>query len=115
MLGRLLGTKVGMTQIFDENRNVIPVTVVEIGDWFVTQVKTEEKDGYNAVQIGFPRKKYRGFPFSHAWLKNREKFFVHIKEASLSKDDVGFWRWSRWSRIDIPSCSGFDWKHVYRR
>ena len=49
----LIGRKVGMTQIFDEKGNVIPVTVVELGPCTVTQKKTIENDGYNAVQLGF--------------------------------------------------------------
>lgn len=49
----LIGRKVGMTQIFDEKGNVIPVTVVELGPCTVTQKKTTENDGYNAVQLGF--------------------------------------------------------------
>ena len=49
----ILGKKVGMTQIFDENGVVIPVTVIEAGPCTVVQVKTVETDGYNAVQIGF--------------------------------------------------------------
>ncbi|MFH1542204.1 MAG: 50S ribosomal protein L3 [bacterium] len=50
---KLLGFKKGMTQIFDETGNVVPVSVIEAGPCFVTQIKTEEKDGYNAIQIGF--------------------------------------------------------------
>ncbi len=49
----LLGKKIGMTRVFDEEGNVIPATVIEAGPCFVTQVKTQEKDGYNAVQLGF--------------------------------------------------------------
>ncbi|MFU0824306.1 50S ribosomal protein L3 [Clostridium sp.] len=49
----ILGRKLGMTQIFDESGKVIPVTVVEAGPCVVTQKKTEEKDGYNAIQVGF--------------------------------------------------------------
>ena len=52
MLG-ILGKKIGMTQIFDENGNVVPVTVVEAGPMTVIQVKTVESDGYNAIQVGF--------------------------------------------------------------
>ncbi|MBF8983484.1 50S ribosomal protein L3 [Lutibacter sp. B2] len=53
----ILGRKVGMTQIFTEEGVVIPVTVVEAGPIYVTQVKTVETDGYNAIQIGFEDKK----------------------------------------------------------
>ena len=49
----LIGKKLGMTQIFDEQGKVIPVTVIEAGPCLVAQVKSEETDGYNAVQLGF--------------------------------------------------------------
>jgi large subunit ribosomal protein L3 len=53
----LLGKKIGMTRIFDEVGNMIPVTVIEAGPCYVTQVKTREKDGYDAVQLGYGSKK----------------------------------------------------------
>ena len=53
----ILGKKMGMTQIFDEEGNVIPVTVIEAGPEVVTQIKTVETDGYNAVQVGFEDQK----------------------------------------------------------
>jgi len=49
----LIGKKVGMTQIFDENGKVIPVTAIEVGPCTVTQIKTVEQDGYTAVQLGY--------------------------------------------------------------
>lgn len=49
----IIGKKVGMTQIFDENGKVIPVTVIEAGPCIVSQKKTIESDGYNALQVGF--------------------------------------------------------------
>ena len=49
----IIGKKVGMSQIFDENGHVIPVTVIEAGPCVVTQKKTTEKDGYEAVQLGY--------------------------------------------------------------
>jgi len=49
----IIGRKVGMTQVFDETGAVIPVTVIEAGPCYVTQVKTTEADGYDAVQLGF--------------------------------------------------------------
>lgn len=49
----LLGTKLGMTQLWDENNKVVPVTVIQAGPCVVTQVRTPETDGYNAVQLGF--------------------------------------------------------------
>jgi large subunit ribosomal protein L3 len=53
MLSGLLGRKVGMTQVFGPNGTVIPVTVIEAGPCFVTQIKTAARDGYEAVQLGF--------------------------------------------------------------
>jgi len=53
----VLGKKLNMTQIFDESGNVRPVTLVEVEPCTVTQIRTEEKDGYKAIQIGFGHKK----------------------------------------------------------
>ena len=56
----LIGKKIGMTQVFDENNHLLPVTVLEAGPCPVTQVKTVENDGYDAVQIGYgPQKESR--------------------------------------------------------
>jgi large subunit ribosomal protein L3 len=49
----LLGNKIGMTQIFDESGNIIPVTILKVGPCIVTQVKTKSKDGYDSIQIGY--------------------------------------------------------------
>ena len=49
----LLGNKIGMTQIFDESGNIIPVTILKVGPCVVTQIKTKTKDGYNSVQLGY--------------------------------------------------------------
>jgi len=57
MLKGLIGRKVGMTQIFDEDGAALPVTLIEAGPCYVTQVKTEDKDGYSAVQLGFDEAK----------------------------------------------------------
>ena len=56
----ILATKVGMTQIFNEDGVLTPVTVLQAGPCVVTQVKTEENDGYSAVQVGFVDKKEKG-------------------------------------------------------
>ncbi len=53
----LIGKKVGMTQVYDENNKLVPVTVIEAGPCPVTQVKTDDVDGYTGVQIGFGEKK----------------------------------------------------------
>jgi len=55
----ILGKKIGMTSLFDDNGEVIPCTVIEAGPCYVTQVRTKEKDGYEAVQLGFDEKRDR--------------------------------------------------------
>jgi large subunit ribosomal protein L3 len=57
MLDGLLGKKISMTQIFDESGEVIPATVIEAGPCPIVQIKTEDREGYNAVQLGFGAKK----------------------------------------------------------
>src|SRR6184192_2977257 len=59
MLNALLGRKIGMTQVFGVNGTVIPVTIIEAGPCVVTQVKTADRDGYEAVQIGFEQQPIR--------------------------------------------------------
>ena len=53
MLDGILGRKIGMTQIFEEDGTALPVTVVQVGPVTVMQKKTEEQDGYESVQVGF--------------------------------------------------------------
>ena len=55
----LLGKKIGMTSIYDDAGKMIPVTVIEAGPCVVTQVRTKEKDGYDAIQLGFDEKKLK--------------------------------------------------------
>ena len=74
MISSLLGKKIGMTQVYDAQNVLVPVTVVEAGPCSVVQVKTVETDGYNAVQIGFQTKK----------TKNSSKAELgHAKKAAL--------------------------------
>ncbi len=81
----IIGKKVGMSQIFNEAGKVIPVTVIEAGPCFVVQKKTEEKDGYNAVQLGFedvPERKLTKPQQGH--LKKAEApMKKHLKEFKL--------------------------------
>lgn len=49
----LLGNKIGMTQIFDESGNIIPVTILKVGPCVITQIKTKSKNGYDSIQIGY--------------------------------------------------------------
>ena len=57
MLKGIIGRKLGMTQIFGEKGNIIPITVIEAGPCAITQIKTKEKEGYNALQLAFLKKK----------------------------------------------------------
>jgi large subunit ribosomal protein L3 len=85
MLNSVVGTKVGMTQFFDKNGDVVPVTVVDINNWFVTQIKSAENEGYSALQLGLLRKRFRGSEFSPLWLKAKDDHFMRIKEVMLDQ------------------------------
>jgi large subunit ribosomal protein L3 len=77
MLPGILGTKIGMTHIFRDDGKMVPVTVIQAGPVYVTQIKTEETDGYNAVQVGFgaAREKHLTFPK-----------YGHLKKAGLTQN-----------------------------
>ena len=77
------GKKIGMTQLFVGDK-VVPVTAIDVANWVVTQIKTQEHDGYNAVQIGLPRDRYIKQAFSAEWVKKAKKFFVLMKEVKLA-------------------------------
>lgn len=83
MLKALLGKKIGMTQIFDQEGKVIPVTVVDTKNWVVTQIKTKENDGYSSLQLGLLKKKFEGNSFSPEWLKAKKDYFALFKEVPL--------------------------------
>lgn len=61
-MGGILGKKIGMTRIFDQTGNVVPVTVVQAGPCYVTQIKEKEVDGYDAIQLGFDVKREKRTP-----------------------------------------------------
>ncbi|EJP6471997.1 50S ribosomal protein L3 [Clostridium botulinum] len=81
----ILGKKLGMTQIFNENGKVIPVTVIEAGPCTVIQKKTVEKDGYEAIQVAFGdiREKLRNKPIKGHFAKAGVAVKRHIKEFKL--------------------------------
>ena len=93
MLPGILGTKVGMTHVFTEDGKMIPVTVIAAGPVFVTQIKTQESDGYSAVQVGFGPKSSKNM----TWPK-----YGHLKKAGVNTN----LRWIREFRVDDPS--GFE-------
>ena len=86
MAKAILGRKLGMTQIFTEEGRVVPVTVVESGNNFVLQNKTDETDGYNAVQIGFGEVKEKNVnkPLKGHFEKAGVKAVRFIREMRLS-------------------------------
>lgn len=90
----ILGTKLGMTQVFDEENRVVPVTVVEAGPCVVTQVRTKDVDGYDAVQIAYgeidPRKanKPQAGHFKKAGVTPR-RHVVEIRTPDASSYEVG--------------------------
>lgn len=90
----ILGTKLGMTQVFDEENRVVPVTVVEAGPCVVTQIRTEEKDGYTAVQIAYgeidPRKvkKPQAGHFKKAGVTPR-RHMTELRMGDVSGYEVG--------------------------
>ena len=81
----IIGKKIGMTQIFDEIGNVIPVTVIEAGPCVVTQKKTTENDGYEAVQLGFidAKEKQLTKPMKGHFAKANVAAKKHLKEFRL--------------------------------
>jgi len=83
MLNTLLGKKIGMTQIFNESGIVVPVTVVNIARWVVTQIKTVEKDGYSALQVGWLRQRFDTKNFSPDWLKKKKQYFSSVREIQM--------------------------------
>jgi len=90
----ILGEKLGMTQVFDENNRIVPVTVVQAGPNVVTQVRTPERDGYSAVQVAFggidPRKvnKPESGHFKAAGVTPR-RHLVEIRTTDAAEYEVG--------------------------
>ena len=88
MMKSMLGRKVGMTQVFQEDGTLIPVTVVEAGPLVVVQKKTEEKDGYNAIQVGYDEIK-----------ENKVK---KPEKGHFDKAEVEYKKYLREFRVDNP-------------
>ena len=100
MFKGLIGKKIGMTQIFDDNGAAIPVTLIEAGPCFVTQVRTAEKEGYTAVQLGFDEikpKRLTGGELGHLkknnlppmrFLREFRSKAIELKEGDVVKVDV---------------------------
>ncbi len=85
----LIGKKVGMTQLFDESGNLIPVTLIEAGPCYVTQIRTLQSNGYQAVQLGFGEakpKKLTGGQLGHL-KRNDLPPLKHLREFRIKKQD----------------------------
>ena len=86
----LLGKKVGMTQLIAEGGEVVPVTLIEAGPCYVTQVKTEAKDGYNAIQIGFgPAKRLNKPELGHLRDLPRLRHLREVRTDDVDQYKVG--------------------------
>ena len=110
----ILATKVGMTQIFDENGALIPVTVLQAGPCVVTQVKTVENDGYEAVQVGFvdKRDKLVSKPAKGHFDKAGVSYKRYVRELKLEnageysvKDEIKADVFAAGDRIDATAIS----------
>jgi len=90
MLPGILGTKIGMTNVFGEDGRMIAVTVIEAGPVYVTQIKTPDKDGYSAVQIGFQEISDKNLSFpKHGHLKKAgvKSNLRHLREFRVEQLD----------------------------
>jgi large subunit ribosomal protein L3 len=84
MMG-LIGRKIGMTQLFDEKGDIVPVTVVEAGPCTVTEIRTSERDGYTALQLGFGTNKEKRFtkPYLGQFTKRNLPPSRHLREFRI--------------------------------
>jgi 50S ribosomal protein L3 len=121
----LIGKKVGMTQIFDEKGMIIPVTVIEAGPCVVSQVKTVETDGYNAVQLGFGEVKSHKVnkPKAGHFAKANVEAKKHLREFRLEDvsnvkvgDEVKADTFEQGEKIDVQGISkGKGFQGVIKR
>lgn len=85
MVQGVWGRKLGMSQRFVGDK-IIPVTAITVDNWVITNVRTVERDGYRAIQIGQIKKRYMQSNFSLEWIKQIKKYFSAIKEIKVSGD-----------------------------
>ena len=84
MVSGIWGKKVGMTQVFS-NDVVIPVTVIDVSDWVVTGIKTKDRDGYNAIQVGCLRERFSGQKPSASWIQKLKHYFSAVREVPVAE------------------------------
>jgi large subunit ribosomal protein L3 len=82
---RFWGKKIGMSQVFKGNK-VVPVTAIDVSQWLVTNIKTLERDGYNAVQVGMVKDRFNQDTFAAEWLTEAKKYFYHLREIAFDGD-----------------------------
>ncbi len=90
----ILGRKIGMTQVFTKSGKLIPVTVVEVEPNVITQIKTKENDGYEAIQLGFDTKREKLATKASVGITNKanttpKRFFREIRGVDVSKYSLG--------------------------
>lgn len=82
---RFWGKKIGMSQVFKGNK-VVPVTAIDVSQWLVTNIKTLERDGYNAVQVGMIKDRFSQDTFAAEWITEAKKYFYHLREIAFDGD-----------------------------
>ena len=99
----ILGKKVGMTQVFNDNGEAIPVTVIEAGPCFVAQIKTVERDGYTAVQLGFEETKPKRLtqPQLGHLQKSDLPALRHLRELRIADDELATFEEGQRLTVDI--------------
>ena len=90
----ILGRKIGMTQVFRTNGEVVPVTVIEVEPNVVTQIKTKDNDGYEAIQLGFSTKREKLATKASVGITNKAKttpkrFFKEIRDVDINEYSLG--------------------------
>lgn len=109
MVSGIWGKKIGMTQVFNKDQ-AIPVTVVDVGNWIVTGFKTQERDGYNAIQVGCIKKRYVDEAPHSSWIKKPKTYFTHVREIPAAQLPEGikvgkpidfFNQWKEGESVDV--------------
>jgi len=77
------GRKIGMTQIFVKDK-VVPVTAIDIADWHITNIKTQSRDGYDAIQVGLVKDRYKKEVYNKEWIKKPSLYYSFIREIPLN-------------------------------
>ena len=121
----IIGKKLGMTQIFDEKGNVVPVTVIEAGPCVVAQVKTIETDGYNAIQLGYGevKAKHINKPEAGHFAKSKLENKKHLRDFRLEDisnfkvgDEIKADVFAKGEKVDIQGTSkGKGFQGVIKR